>query len=214
MTEEQKTKYNQFLKDYKSISIKLNVYEKLIVRLVNKHYQEVYKTLPDAIQEVDLLITKFTSLKERLMELEALGVPLKEIQMNKAVRCSYTSPIDGTICSSCVHACSITIDEESEGPSGSENVPTEYMLCNINDQAYDAHKEGYDHNKIIDVFGVHPEGRCKFQQSLGEDESPVDFDDYIEGKEVESGEQVEVPPEAPGGYVDEDDMEHGESSAP
>ena len=178
----------------------------LLQLITRKDYKKAYEQIPVVLEELEKNITDLQAFKLAVLEAKAEGIPLREIHMNKAVACSYLQPETGLTCSTCKHACKI-VEEQDE-------VVIELIVCNINDQAYDAHKEGYTNQQIYDTFGVHPEGRCKFQQSLGEDESPVDFDDYVEGKETGIEESPEVPPEASGGFVDREHMEHGESSIP
>ena len=159
-----------------------------IVKAINtKDYLSAYEKLQEAITEIDQYEEKILNVKQVLNDLLQLGKPLPELQMNKSVRCSYTEPQEGSSCSTCINACKLT------------NEDMNYIVCNICNQAVKALQEGYTEEQIMDTFVVHPDGHCK--QHIFTNNVP-----YIEDIQNPE-EEIIIPPEAEGGFVDEDHME-------
>ena len=160
-----------------------------IVKAINKNdYLIAYANLEDAITSLEEYNTKIETLKTVLQQLRNAGKPLPELHMNKAVKCSYTEPEANVSCSTCINACKLT------------NEDADFICCNICNQVIQAKEQEYSDEQIMDTFVVHPDGHCK-QHVFTENEIP-----YIEDL-MNPQEETIVPPETPGGYVDDEHME-------
>ena len=188
MTEEQVKLYKQ-LQQAIHREGDIHTYIHYCQMIIKQDYMGSYRLLSKALEEITASADRIQQVISLMKMIEKTGEPLPTLQMNKAVSCSYTEPDDQVHCSSCSHACRMTCNDSDD----------EYILCNICSQAVKAYKRGYCNSAIIDAYGVHPDGQCKFYQ-VGEE--PPMIDDLL----VEEEEEIEIPPEAEGS-VDPEDME-------
>lgn len=164
----------------------------IVKNIHKKDLLSAYDKLLPCINEIGAYQNKLIVLVSALRALMELGKPLPELQMNKAVKCSYTEPQEHTTCSYCANACKLT------------NEDMDFILCNICNQAVNAKTEGYSDEQIMDAYTVHPDGHCK--QHVPASEIPY-IEDLVNTETTDEEETPIVPPEAPYGFVEENEME-------
>lgn len=186
-----KEEYNKLIEAIDNLLKVTNpILSEIVNNINNKDYLSAYDKLQSCIEEMEEYRTQLVNVLLVLKQLKELGKPLPELQMNKAVKCSYTEPQENTSCSTCINACKLT-DEDMD-----------FIVCNICNQAVKAIQKGYSKDEIMDAFVVHPEGQCK--QHVHTDEIPY-LEDLVNPDTEEP--LPEIPPEAEEGFVDEDHME-------
>lgn len=131
-------------------------------------------------------------------ELIEAGQPVKPLRKNSCVDSSYSER--SSSCFKCARCVSMYLGD------------TDYLVCNICDQAKKAKVNNYRDRDIIEAFKVSEYGICKaYRKASGDRQDITSYtqEDWDREHPVTTPSEplLEIPPEAPYGAVDEDHME-------
>ncbi|MBR1988207.1 MAG: hypothetical protein IKA36_04100 [Clostridia bacterium] len=131
-------------------------------------------------------------------ELIEAGQPVKPLKKNPCVNSSYSER--SSSCFKCARCVGMYLGD------------TDYLVCNICDQAKKAKVNNYRDRDIIEAFKVSEYGICKaYRKASGDRQDITSYtqEDWNREHPVTTPSEplLEIPPEAPYGSVDEDHME-------